>query len=201
MKALKNRWLEKYNQEQQEEIQQLSNQQPNTELQCESYGGKTQQSSGQKLGCGQELGCQSEKNKREKLSYSKRHQEVPADETRQQKRGRLESSSGTVKKQRKGGKEKTEKDLIDKQDSISKVVKCKFEGFKESMQVELQEKSGSIIELLRVLKKIFNIQKLDDGSRITYRDVDGDWLLLSESTPWQHFVQNVQQLNLVVDII
>eukprot|EP01023_Acetabularia_acetabulum_P032847 TRINITY_DN3069_c0_g1_i6.p2 TRINITY_DN3069_c0_g1~~TRINITY_DN3069_c0_g1_i6.p2 ORF type:complete len:195 (-),score=27.18 TRINITY_DN3069_c0_g1_i6:303-887(-) len=194
MKALKNRWLEKYNQEQQEEIQQLSNQQPNMELQCENYGGKSKQSSGQELGC--ESG-----NKREKLSYSKRHQEVPADETRQQKRGRLESSSGTVKKQRKGGKEKTEKDLIDKQDSISKVVKCKFEGFKESMQVELQEKSGSIIELLRVLKKIFNIQKLDDGSRITYRDVDGDWLLLSESTPWQHFVQNVQQLNLVVDII
>eukprot|EP01024_Parvocaulis_polyphysoides_P052630 TRINITY_DN52062_c0_g1_i1.p3 TRINITY_DN52062_c0_g1~~TRINITY_DN52062_c0_g1_i1.p3 ORF type:complete len:246 (-),score=54.42 TRINITY_DN52062_c0_g1_i1:151-825(-) len=224
MKALKNRWLEKYNQEQQEEIQQLSNQETPTDSQGAKNSKPTENEVDDevKKGEGKEETQQVAKvaigNNEETVPVVENGKRAPEnfeDDSRETKRIRVEEVELKEEEDRNAAdnqnllsndQDKTPPLLNDKssppkQQALScRIVKCSFEGQGESKDVELQGQ-GDIQGLLMGLKKVFNLQKLEDSTRITYKDGGGDWLVLSEHTPWQNFVQNVQQLKVVVNLV
>eukprot|EP01025_Chloroclados_australasicus_P060265 TRINITY_DN771_c2_g1_i1.p1 TRINITY_DN771_c2_g1~~TRINITY_DN771_c2_g1_i1.p1 ORF type:complete len:205 (-),score=32.31 TRINITY_DN771_c2_g1_i1:182-796(-) len=204
MKALKSRWLEKYHQEQQEEQKQLSLQTDGGPqgIQVEESFDRSAERDKQ-----QTEGDQQQQNSREELPKAdvgdKRGLDAEENQNRILKKFRyVQEASRTPKaenaqsEQNVNGKEWKVNEPV----TQTRVVKCQFEGRDETKDVELRGQ-GNLIELLRALKQQFNLQKLEDTTRIAYEDIDGDWLILSEKTQWQNFVQNVQKIKVVVNMV
>ncbi|XP_022934015.1 auxin-responsive protein IAA29-like [Cucurbita moschata] len=82
--------------------------------------------------------------------------------------------------------------------SNSRYVKVKMEGVGIGRKVDLSQ-YHCFDELRATLMKMFGYLETDemdpDGQRLTYQDIDGDWLLADDVT-WRNFIGTVQRIKL-----